>query len=502
MPHPSALHSRVDRTLFSGSDRDPFRYPRSHDEWIDWYQYRIDATHGDTYGQQLIKDLQLFRALDDDGKVIAITRRLFNDVAFVVNVAVSALALDQLTLTGVDDADEGDVALAKSIWRRSKPARFGESWARTLCATGDYGLEPVAFRATPGPGTVGRGVRLIGHDPRTLFMEYDEPTGTELERVIITHNVLGEATVDAYGGVSEVGELVIHQRTLTGEAVTVTSKDERHGTGLQIDDVASGPHGLGVVPFAHLAAVPFTEAEHSLWVGHGLDRPLAEIDSLFSQISAIGDRFANPKLVVIGAKIGDSSAMSKFGRILNIHGASKEKLAGVKVSYLEPSLQAVGVLADRIDAMLEQIRQTMPEFLFSGSAAGLSGEALKLLATRYVSKYRAIRARVYGGIEVALAMGVALERSRPYDPDSHPVTVTGPALLPADTKGEAETVSVARSAGMMNARDAVRHGQRLGLASGDVDAGDYLAAMREDDGTAPIPQPADPDDTDPGESAG
>ena len=155
LPFPTADRS----STLTGETADPFRLPRSHEEWVALYQYRLDAYYGETYTQTLIKDLQLFRALDDNGKVIAITRRLFRDVTFVVDVATSALALDQLTLTPTDGASQADADLARAIWKRSQPERFAEGWARTLTACGDFALEPVRFRRNKGPGTIGFGTR-------------------------------------------------------------------------------------------------------------------------------------------------------------------------------------------------------------------------------------------------------------------------------------------------------------------------------------------------------
>ena len=246
-------------------------------------------------------------------------------------------------------------------------------------------------------------------------------------------------------------------------------------------DAGSGNHGLGVTPLTHGRFIPSPmEPEHSLPVTHGLDRPLAEIDSHASQISAIGDRAGNPKLLVKGPKVSDGDKLQTFGKILNLFGGNKDTLANSDAKYLEPSLAGVAQIRAQMESLITQVRATFPEFLFTSSTANLSAEALELLTTRYETKYNGIRSRIYGAIEKALAMAVAMEQNRPYDPERHPVTLVGPPLLPAKTMKLLEEAIKAREAGLITLEDAVKRVQSIGLADADIPADDYARLLNDE----------------------
>jgi hypothetical protein len=207
---------------------------------------------------------------------------------------------------------------------------------------------------------------------------------------------------------------------------------------------------------------------------------MAELDSIASQISAIGDRFANPKLAIFGAKVTEGDKLSLFGRILNIFG-SAEAMANADAKYLEPNLTGASVILDHMQQQMDSIRATLPEYLFSGGGrAGLSGEALRLLATRYVTKYEGIRHGVYLALEEALAKAVALEKGAAYDPEMHPVRLDGPALLPADMKAELETLALAEP--NLLKKDVVRRLQSLGFADDEMTPEEYLDLLNEEKG--------------------
>jgi len=142
-------------------------------------------------------------------------------------------------------------------------------------------------------------------------------------------------------------------------------------------------------------------------------------------------------------------------------------------------MDGIARLQEALERMIRDIRLTFPEFLFigGGSTANMSGEALRLLQSRYEAKYMDIRDRMYSGLERALAIGVALEQRREYDPSRHPVRITAPPLLPADKKATLEALTLARGLGALSQVDIVRHLQRLDLANADIEADEYLAQM-------------------------
>ena len=459
--------------LQGGTDNADNAYPSNHAGWQARYQYLIDAYHGENYSQHMVKRLSLFRALDDDGKIIALTRRLHRDIQFVVDTGRTALSLSAVTLQRAEDSTDEEFEAAQAIWARSSIPSMGSVWSLTLACMGDLFIE--AACATPGS----MDVSLVGHMPLSVYTEYDLATGSRMIRSIISSDILGEATVDVHGNVQEAGALYTYQRTLTAEAIEVASELPPTTEGArqrELDLAASGPHGLGVVPLTHIRCIPTVYPEHSLPVTHGIDRGLAEVDSMASQISAVADRFANPKPYLFGAKIGDQGAISRFGRWINAWGNNSDRISA---GYLEPSMDGISRLHDALERLIRDIRLTFPEFLFvgGGSTANLSGEALRLLQSRYVAKYQDIRARYYAGLERALAIGVSLQLRREYDPSRHPVTIEGPPLLPGDVKSELEALTLARGLGAINQVDLIRHSQRLGIASEELSAEDYLEDM-------------------------
>lgn len=464
-------------TVLQGGSDDFTAYPATQAGWINRYQYLIDAYHGETYTQQQIKELSLFRALDDDGKVIALTRRLHRDLQYLIDTARDALAVSQVTLQRAPGASEADYRRALQIWERSEVDTQGAVWSFLLACTGDLYLEAARIEAgSPA-------VSLISYPPQNVYLEYDITTGRRITRAIITSDILGEATVDAQGNVTEEAALYTYQRTLTADEIRVSSKLPSSPEGREqqaLDAAASGPHGLGVVPLVHVRCIPTVYPEHSLPVTHGIDRGLAEVDSLASQISAVGDRFGNPKPYLFGAKLGDGSAISRFGRWINAWGNNADKISA---GYLEPTMDGIARLQDALERLIRDIRLTFPEFLFvgGGSTAGLSGEALRLLATRYEAKYRDIRSRYYGGLERALAIAVALESRAEYDPTRHPVKIEGPPLLPTDTRAVLESLKMASDLGALSRLDAIQQVQALGLASSEVSPEDYAGLVAEEE---------------------
>ena len=445
---------------------DPFAYPGDEGSWSDWYQYRLDAYHGDTYSHAVVKAGQLFRALDDDGNVIAITRRLHRDVQHVVDVATAALAAG-LVLGVSADAPDGLYKAARRIWRRGARTSVGK-WARLLTAMGDYYLEPVRV----GPGKA----RLVGYDARVVVSEYSTDGLERLERVTITHQFADTTTAVSADGKPVITNTTPHvyQRILTETEIIVTLDGE-------LVEEQSGIHGLGVVPCVHLQSIPTSEPEHALWVGHGMDRAEAEVDSLMSMISAIGDRTGNPRLEIKGAKVADESKISRFGRILNFHGGSKDALAAAGARYIEPTLAGVAVLLSASEILLADVRASMPEFIFGNAGANASGDALRLRMDQYKAKYTEIRDRWQDGLSRALGMALAIEAGRPFDEEiADALAWDAPPLTPINVQDIIAAVVAADGLGAIRAVDVVRSLQKTGLVDPSVDPAEYVAQIIRD----------------------
>lgn len=458
---------------------DPFGYPKTHLGWAERHLLLLALYHGDDYPRSLIKSQQMFRAFDDNGKVIRETRAVYRDRQFVVDVAISLLAAGELTLNPTEGASAEDVERAVSIWKRSQ---VGDDWSLLLATCGDLFMEPARADAnTPGQ------VTIIPYHPANCVPVYGMINRNRLERITVTSTIEDAPEVDAEGRITERGARWVHQRTVDRTTINVVAKlppdDAEAAEQIRIDEQASGPHQVSRCPVVHAKFLPAGYPEHGLPVTHGLDRPLAQIDSLLAQAVAVGDRYSNPKPYLFGAQLGQDSAIDRFGRWLNIWGQNAEK---VSAGYIEPTMTGLSEIREQILALVDEIRSSFPEYLFNGrSTANISAEALQLLASQLERKYLAVRRRFYGALETALAIGVAMEQLREYDPSYHPVTIEGPPLLPANVGRQLEELARAKEVGGVTSIDIIRKTQALGIADPDQDAAQYAELVAEEQmGTA------------------
>ena len=484
--------------LLTGGD-DIFGYPETHQGWAERQQVLLDLAHGGDYtgprltgakggrAYDLVKSQQLFREFDDDGKVIGVTRAYYADRLFVLSVATAALSLTRVTLNKAsEDVTDEDAEKAQEIWKRSAP---GNDWTLLLAATGDLHVE--ACRADTDSDLV----TLIAYPPHNVIPVYGMVHRNRLERVTITTMVQDDPVVDFYGNVTLEGALYRHQRKVDRDEIQVTAEypDDKDGERQKtIDEKASGPHRVGTCPVVHIKCLPSGHPEHGLPVTHGMDRPLMLIDSLTSQIKAVGDRYANPAPYLLGAQLSEDNAWGRIGRWFNAWGKGADK---VTMGYLEPSMDGIKALSEQLRQLIDDTRSSMPEYLFNLSTANLSAEALRLLSGQFEAKYLGIRGELYRGLERALAIGVAMEQRRPYDPNNHPVTITGPDLLPGDILQDLEALARAKDLGGITRQDIIGHTQRLGLADQEIEATDYAELVAEEEMGSAAALSGDDDDT-------
>ena len=458
--------------LLQRGGEDIFGYPSTHAGWQERYMMLLDLANGGDYDQAIVKAEQAFRAFDDNGKVIGTTRTYYNERGFVLGVAVAAIALGQVVINPAEGASGEDVELAKGIWARSS---LGDADAMTLAACGDLYIEPA--RADAGSSRV----TLITYLPQQVIPVYGMVHSSRLERVTITSAVQDDPLVDANGHVTEAGATYTHQRIVDRREISVAAvypKDAEGAEQRRVDQAASGPHNLGVCPVQHVRFIPAAGyPEHSLAVTSGLDRGEILINGLLSRIKAVGDRYGNPIPYLFGAQLGNDSLVTRLGRWLNVWGKDADKVSS---GYLEPNMAGITALSKQLDSLLGDIRASMPEYLFNSSTANLSAEALRLLASQYEAKYLAIRRRLYGAIETAIAIGVAMEQQREYDPAYKVVTLTGPDLMPGDVLNDLEALIKAREVGGITTTDVVRRTQALGLADQEMDAAEYAQLVAEE----------------------
>ena len=447
------------------------RYPETRQEWLDLYQRRHEAYVGEPYSVADMKTLHLFRALDEEGDVLAETRRLTRDVQYVVDTHVDAILAEGLTLTRAPDGDASDLARAEAIWDRSGLDQHLERYVRDAAVLGDLHFEAIL-------SSDGTGARVVAYDPQHTELTYDSETGTRLERAIVTVPYFEPPEVDAHGNVTEAHEIMrIYRRVISPGRIDVY-RDSVHVPG------ESGSNALAVPTAVHSPYIPYRIPEYGLSAAHKLDDALSLIDSMLTQIHAIGTRHGNPLMQSAGANVAAGSDINKLGRIVN-------GPAGWSMSYIEPTFQGISTLLSAIQTHRETLRETMPEFLFTESGANSSGSALNFRATQFVSKMKKIRNRVYRALAQAIQIGIALERGGPLRTGT--IAVEGGDILPANVIAMLEELRIAHGIQPIKPSDVVRVYQRAGIVRTDEDPETYAAE------TAPTPQaaPQPPDDVPP-----
>jgi|7_EtaG_2_1085326.scaffolds.fasta_scaffold02322_7 hypothetical protein len=458
----------------------PRRYPETRQEWLDLYQRRHEAYYGEPYSVDDMKTLHLFRALDDDGGVLAETRRLTRDVQYVADTHVDAILAEGLTLTRAPNGDASDLANAEAIWDRSGLDQHLERYVRDAAVLGDLHFEAIL-------SSDGTGARVVAYDPQHTELTYDSETGTRLKRAIVTVPYFEPPKVDSHGNITEAHEIMrIYRRVISPGRIDVY-RDSVHMA------AESGANALQVPTAVHSPYIPYRIPEYGLSAAHKLDDALSLIDSMLTQIHAIGTRHGNPLMQSAGGNVPSGSELNKLGRVIN-------GPPGWSMSYVEPTFQGISTLLSAIQTQRETLRETMPEFLFTESGANSSGSALNFRATQFVSKMKKIRSRVYRALAEAIQIGIALERGGPMRAGT--IAVEGGDILPANVIAMLEELRIAHGIQPIKPSDVVRVYQRAGIVRTDEDPETYAAETAPAAPaaeTAPTPQaaPQPPDDVPP-----
>lgn len=447
----------------NGQARPPSPYPTTHEQWVARYGWLSDSYTGEAYTTGDMTALGLFRALDPDGKVILETRRLTRDVQHVVNVGATALWGATATLdwqagrrsTGVAERLER----ASRVWRRSRVQERKGTWATWGASMGDVVIEAVRTNPRPPYDSV-----LVAYDPRLCEVDYDDLTGTEIVRLVVKIPYFEAATAGPRGTTGGLTQLREYVRILTPESITVYRDGE-------LVEAESGDHNLGVVPAVHLGWLPYVDPAHSLWTAPNLEQPIALVDSLLTQVQAIGARHANPILATPGVTMPAGTDIFAFGRVVT------GMPAGADVKYVEANLQGVATLLEAANIARQQARDTLPEFLFSQAGASSSGAALNFWASAFVSKIEGIRGRWSPGLARATQYALLLDEDAEYDPDDEMFQVLAPPVLPVNVEAEVATLETVMDRGGMLLVDYVRSLQRIGVLNAEHDPDEYAAAL-------------------------
>jgi hypothetical protein len=430
--------------------------PTTETSWKARYEWLFDRILQAPYRPADLKALHMFRALDSDGNEMDVSRPVCGAVGFVARVGGRALAGEQVL-----NADETlppqrrrqAAELGQRIWRRSRWGSRAGTLGLNCAGAGDGFLEAVRLSGSPPYRSA-----IVVRDPRNVSLVYDA-AGLEIERAIIEVKTFEpnsqtlQATTDS--------PLHVYKRILTKNRIEVY----RDGK-LVVDE--SGDHGLGVVPLVH---VPFltigSEYEHGYGAAHGLEWAAAIVDSGWGQSKAIAVRYANPTHVFSGVRVNDDS-YGRFGRSLAMP-------QGARAEVLEASLSQIGPILDTIKQVMEGKSYEYPEYLFASAGANASGEALRMLGTAYVNKYKGIRAALYREIARATEMAAMLDLDRPYE-EIGLYEVTADPLLPTDVPSKVAVL--VQAADYLKPEDITRELQALGVGvPAGADPAEYAAEL-------------------------
>lgn len=435
-------------------------YPSTEAAWRDRYLSLINAYEQGAYTDGEVRADHLFAAIDDSGKEIDIARRLFGFFRFITDVDARALIGPKgLTLEVEEPGPAALLAEGEAVWRRSKLAQKVITWATLTAAEGDYYLEAVRTNNAAPFDT-----KIVGYPPEWVTPVYDE-FGHDLIRIEVDFIYLDEPAPGAFA----LTEATQHsyRRIIDRTHVEVFRDGKSEG---------KKPHYAGVVPVVHLTWKPWMGPEHSLPAAHGLDAAIARLNSFAAQVGAISNRYADPKTVVTGARVGSSDDIGLFGRILSISSPD------AKVTYLEAGAAALGPILDVMREVIQHVRETAPEFLFADSAASESGTARSYRASALEMKIGEARNLILPAIAEITGIAVAMDNNAVYRPEAYPFCVDAAPFIRPDVDGEVQTL-VSAAPYLLRA-DIVRRLQSLGIASDDLTVEAYLKAKEDESAMA------------------
>lgn len=415
-----------------------------------WMAYLLGA-----YSSAEAKAFHLFRALDDAGREIDATRRVYGAYRFIVDTDRRGFLGPGLTLESPETTGKAArLAKGEAVWRASDMDEWLSRDIGILAGLGDYWYEAVKFPDGH--------VELVGYDPRLVCACYDNATSRKLVSVTVEAPYYDEAQ-SGRGDDASVGHT--WKRVITAEGVRETI-DGR--------ETIADAYSLGAVPMAHLRWSPWDQPEHSLPAPHGVDSAIMLIDSFLTQIGAIGNRYASPKLVMKGFKAGAGENTQRFGaQFLGIPADGDAK-------YLEYAATGIGPIREAIADIMAHVRETNPEFIFADNAAGESGSARSWKSAAFAMKIHEARRHNFAALAKVTGMAVARSESRPYDPERDVFRIDAPPPLAPNVQAEVDTLKAARDLGGVTQIDVIKHLQRLGIADPDADPVAYAQQVADE----------------------
>lgn len=430
-------------------------WPVTAEERREMYRARWRSFRGEPYTLAEVQRLALFRAVGTDDVTTAITQRIMRDGAFVCGVDAAAIATDGVTL-GTTPGAEDRLDDGRAQWEQSAISDNLPWWATNLCVDGLGYLE--VFLTAPGVPAI------VWHQPTSVEVSKDR-AGSTITQAVITILEPPAWSVSADGSIDVGGKPTTYRRLLTPAKIAAWRDDAA------LPD-ETGPNTLGRVPLIEVAFAKCADGSMPLNACQGIDDAIALINSTIMQIGTIGSRNANPTLLTIGARLADGADMQKAGKVLSVP-------ADADIKWLELSMTGLRSLVETMVAVLDAVRQTMPEFLFVDSGANSSGTALSYRAGAFVAKIQPVRARMYAALAEAVSLAVCLAAGRPWSPDEMVYAVDGGSPLPMDVASGAALRQTLMDAGLLRREDVVSWLQAARVAPEGDPAGYAAKALAE-----------------------
>lgn len=460
----------------SSTDREwPTTWKQKHER----VKRRQAAYLGLPYDRDEVQALGLFQATNGDGDVIHTTRRISRDQAFVVDTCVSALITD-LTLNmhpdwyrdnDIDDNERAapenaaavglSLAEGEQIWHRSHVHDKAEGWARSGCIAGDWHFEPQLNDEQQGT--------IVLHPPEHVEVYYDDQN-VDLELAVIAFQYTDPPTGDMADGPGEVHE---YRRVLTRDEVRTYIDGKMSAE-------HSYEHGLGRVPLVHAQFKASHDPTFGLPAAYGLEYPGGVYDGITTMVSVIGQRNADPLLVIAGQAMpqqGDNDK-SRLDRILQV-------LKDTDVSFLESTLQGLTALATIGENVRNAMVQATPAFAFADAGANASGTALSYRGQRFVSEIAPTRGRLHRAFATVTTMAWCMQNGVSY-PEGERFQVDAAPALPQDKMALYDLTERQTEGGFLTRADAVERLQGLGLVPATEAPSEYAIRAQDEADTLTV----------------
>ena len=369
--------------------------------------------------------------------------------------------------------EKATLEAGNAIWRRSCVEERIEEWATAAAAVGDAFFEVGWSAEDPNLA------EFYALDAHTVKVWYDS-RGKHITKAVIEFKYRPDGQ----------DEEIVYKRTITADRIVTGEDGKRTAVKGRIvtedgefkQDVENA---LGICTVLHYRWAPRPGSPQlSACATTGYEDVVAKSDSASTQVSAIGTRHANPKLVGVGFSPEDTSVTGADGQT---HGKSTDLAASIGIAqtedlrYLQVDLGGVTAFRESTAGDMRMAREECPEFLMSESGANASGTALSMRAAAFTGKHGPKMSRFRATLARAVSMCLCMERMQPWSDAADIFVVSGSTPLPLDRAAELDVLAKAIDMRVLKQSDAIAAAQGLGIGPADAEPTTYAEELRAED---------------------